>query len=202
MREPIEQRFAREIADHTMSVLHDDGLYRHLRFKRPDTLAYYFDIVTWPGYLAYTGDMGAYVFSRTTDMLTFFESESGRINPHYWSEKLQGEGRDLGREYSHHALRARVLAWADELEELDAFYDETPAYPSLVREALEREVLHGWTHDEHEGRERLELLEDLTGVRETWEWDLRDYELRFLWCCHALVWGIAQYRQATATEAA
>ena len=40
------------------------------------------------------------------------------------------------------------------------------------------------------------------GRRETWEWDLREYDWQFLWCCWAIVWGIGQYRAAPATEAA
>ena len=53
------ERFAKDTATHAMTILRDDGLYRHLRFKRPNTSSYYFDIITWPGYLAITGDMGA-----------------------------------------------------------------------------------------------------------------------------------------------
>lgn len=30
----IAARFARDTAQHEMTVLHDDGLYRHLRFQR------------------------------------------------------------------------------------------------------------------------------------------------------------------------
>ena len=41
----------------TMSIERDDGLYRHLRFKSSGTNTYYFDLVTWPGYLTVTGDM-------------------------------------------------------------------------------------------------------------------------------------------------
>ena len=32
----IAERFKRETAGHQMTVLHDDGLYRHLRFMNPE----------------------------------------------------------------------------------------------------------------------------------------------------------------------
>ena len=47
-----------------MIVLRDDGVYRHIRFKKPGTGCMHFDLVTWPGYLCYSGDMGCYVFCR------------------------------------------------------------------------------------------------------------------------------------------
>jgi hypothetical protein len=31
--ESIAERFTRETAGHTMTIAHDDGLYRHLRFR-------------------------------------------------------------------------------------------------------------------------------------------------------------------------
>jgi len=89
----IRDRFARETAGHEMAVLHDDGLYRHLRFTNPQYGGIYsFDLITWPGALAIRGDINeAYVFTRLTDMFEFFRSKRRRINPHYWSEKLDGD---------------------------------------------------------------------------------------------------------------
>src|ERR1700760_3629526 len=89
------EAFDREITRHEMKVVRDDGLYRHLRFKRPDTGMYYFDLITWPWHLCITGDASdGLVFSRTEDMFTFFGSSPDyRINPKYWAEKLQIPGR-------------------------------------------------------------------------------------------------------------
>src|SRR5690606_7564229 len=101
MRTPAEEEFLKDVTDHKVRILHDDGVYRHLRFKRPNTGCMHFDIVTWPGYLAYSGDMGCYVFSRLNDMLEFFRGpDEGplRINISYWAEKLQA--KDGGRHHS------------------------------------------------------------------------------------------------------
>lgn len=31
---------------------------------------------------------------------------------------------------------------------------------------------------------------------DSWEWDLRDWDWWFLWACHAIQWGVAQYEAA------
>lgn len=199
VRERVFERFQEDTAGHGMNILRDDDLYRHIRFNAPGTYIYGFDLVTWPGYLAIVGDAGDYLFSRIRDMFEFFESDHGGINPHYWAEKLQGPGHDMARSYSHDKLREVVLAWgADQCEFATAWdWSEYAVYPALMEEALEREILSGWTHGEMEGRERLEALEEEVGYQlETWEWDLREYDHRFLWCCHAIVWGISAYRDA------
>ena len=94
-RESTEADFLKDVAAHEMEILRDDGVYRHIRFKKPGTWCMHFDLVTWPGYLAYSGDMGCYVFSRLNDMFEFFRTDreylqrDGRqlcINLCYWSE--------------------------------------------------------------------------------------------------------------------
>lgn len=40
--------FDRDIAQHQMEVIRDDGVNRHLRFKRPGTMCMHFDLLTWP----------------------------------------------------------------------------------------------------------------------------------------------------------
>ncbi|GGJ56127.1 hypothetical protein [Glutamicibacter ardleyensis] len=87
------QTFNKNLGDHVMTVLHDEGLYRHLRFKNPKNGFYWFDLITWPGNLTITGDMGTYTFARTEDMFTFF---TGQINTGYWAEKLRA-GASGGR---------------------------------------------------------------------------------------------------------
>lgn len=83
------EQFLEDVKDHRLTIIKDDGLYRHLRFKQPGTSNMFFDIVTWPGYLAYTGDMGSFVFTRIEDMLGFFRSKRGElgINTGYWGRR-------------------------------------------------------------------------------------------------------------------
>ncbi|SET52433.1 hypothetical protein [Nonomuraea wenchangensis] len=114
----IAKRFAMDTRWHKMTVLHNDGLYRHLRCRGRRGL-YWFDIVTWPGSLAIRGDLNdAYVFSRTPDMFQFFRARrSKEINPDYWAEKLP-EGRHSVQKYSQDLLHQHIRqALRDEYED-------------------------------------------------------------------------------------
>lgn len=89
--ERAAERFRTDTADHVMEVALDQGLYRHLRFRKPGTGFNWFELITTPGQLTIRGDMGTYVFARTEDMFTFFENSRGSINAHYWAEKVQAQ---------------------------------------------------------------------------------------------------------------
>lgn len=187
-------RFTRNTADHQMTVLHDDGLYRHLRFMNPKSSEYWFDLVTWPGRLAICGDIGEdYVFSRLPDMFEFFRGDG--INPHYWAEKLGG-GRHSVQEYSESLLRQLVV----EHFVGDAQWNGVP--PGTGK-ALRTWVLNEDLSDEDHARS---VLEDFAyqgyAFRDVWEWNFHDYEPSFLWACHAIVWGIGQYDRYRAGQLA
>lgn len=195
--------FAADTKTHELTIVHDDGLYRHVRVQRPETWSYGFSLVTWPGHLAITGDMGAYLFARTTDMFEFFESDEGRINPYYWSEKLQApHGRRSVREWSETAFRRVVDEWyASRIDEKwgEVTPDDVDDEGRTLRAALDADVLDDSDSlyvDEHVAHERLRDFEwgDLR-ISESWEYDLTDYEHQFLWCCHAIVLGIRLYRE-------
>ncbi|MFD4475860.1 hypothetical protein ACFWPU_07060 [Streptomyces sp. NPDC058471] len=93
--------FLRETAEHQLVVLHDDGLYRHLRIQRSGTRMWSWDITTWPGHLATSGDIAdGYMFTRLEDMIDFFDISKWNRDYHsdgapsldvrYWAEKLWG----------------------------------------------------------------------------------------------------------------
>lgn len=209
----VKADFDAETATHQLEVIRDDGVYRHLRFRREDKSSfYYYDLLTWPGYLVICGDAGDYMFSRTRDMFEFFESDSGRINPDYWAQKLQGDsGRSGAQSYSHDVFAGQLYSWCrDEAEH----YSDGLVYESLLRGAVERELLYGYTDSEHEARERIEAVNDgysplsvyefdnsVQVFTDTWEWDFRDFDHRYLWCCWAIVAGIKQYRKAATAVA-
>lgn len=209
------ERFVRETAEHQMTVLRDDGLYRHLRFKRSDGSSFYwFDILTWPGRLVICGDVGDYMFSRSQDMFTFFgdggssqgfDSERWGINPYYWGEKLRGasHGRDQARHYSEDVYKARVREWLkDVIEAEDLDVDATTSLRAAVAEELLDDGF-GELADEGEARRRLRDFEHSGHeISDSWEWDLREWDWSYLWCCWAIVWGIDKYRAAVPTEVA
>src|SRR5690606_1795679 len=96
---------------HEMTVLLDDGLYRHLRFARPDSYCMSFSLVTWPGYLAYSGDMGNFVFTRLPDMFAFFRGPLDSMSRDYWAEKcVAADTSDGIRRFSVELFQGAVKA--------------------------------------------------------------------------------------------
>lgn len=200
------ERFLHDTRHHKIEVMRDDGLYRHLRFKDPSTIVYYFDLVTWPGYLAIVGDCGDFVFSRTRDMFEFFgvDDNGGErrlsINPQYWSEKLQAPRMEKATRYSYDAFREHVREWlASVSRDLDP--DDAASLRVAVNDHLLADHLDA-VHGDHEAHVLLRDFEH-NGIRigDSWEWSLRDYDWAFLWCCWAIVYGIHMYRTAAEVAA-
>lgn len=199
-REPSERSFLRDVKDHVMDIRRDDGLYRSIRFQRPGSWAYGFDITTWPGYLCFSGDMGCYVFARIPDMLDFFRGQRPYIkgdkvvgiNPGYWSEKVQAADRCSGiEEFSPKEFRRIINR---------VIY--SGGWPKPVRDAVKDDVLAAADDGEwfakhaayefgmtHEGR-RYDF-------QDFWEYgDCKVYTHRFLWACYAIAWSVQKYDDA------
>jgi hypothetical protein len=199
----VGQRFKGDVAGHEMTIIRDDGLYRHVRFKQPKQSFYWFDLITWPGCLAINGDMDSYLFSRMEDMFEFFRARSGwnlnTINPQYWAEKLRASSKVTG--YSEEKFRA-LLA--------EAVAEASDEFPQLAK-AVEHDILDGWSGRDISTEETAHFaLRDFeywlnpddrykAGARpdfqftDAWEWDFTEWDHRFLWCCHAIQWGIGVY---------
>jgi hypothetical protein len=207
------EQFLQNVRQHTMTVLREDGVYRHIRFQQPGTSCYHFDLITWPGHLCYTGDMGTYVFQRLTDMFAFFRTDqeaaqrrgkSLGINLSYWSEKLvavDGNRRHgSAKAYSHdrfqQIVKEQLVTWWRD-------YGLDRHERRALREAIEGVVLSA---DENDVR-AFDAANDFSctigthtfAFHDFWDHDLTDYTHSFIWCCYALAWGIAQYDAAQAT---
>jgi hypothetical protein len=212
----IAERFTSETAKHRMTVLHDDGLYRHLRFRamhlcndaewRPTHSFYWFDLITWPGCLTINGDCGAFTFSRVTDMFEFFRSRYG-INPQYWAEKVRGETRV--KSYSEDKFRQQVKEAAAEAEaELpgvsaaieESFYGPLAEWDTGYEDGARRALDEFTFYKNESDRYGLHRKEPDFRFCDTWEWDFTDWDWQFLWCCHAIQWGIAQYDKQAAAD--
>ncbi len=212
-----EERFRRDVAGHKVIVLRDDGVNRHIRLKKPGTVNMYFDLITWPGYLCYTGDMGTYVFQRTEDMFRFFRRR-GRldgIDHHYWAEKVEAACRGDIREFNYAKFQAMIRQWVANHEQEHEPDDDDEAMAAKhaaayaeLRAAVEDDVVNC---DENDVR-CFDAATDFTHSGDAWKeyhgdeaqfefadlWDGFDYAtkeftFRFLWCCYALAWGIEQY---------
>ena len=134
-----KETFLRDVAEHGLTVLRDDGVERHLRFCKPGTYCYGFDLITFPGHLLVTGDCGSFLFQRLDDMFQFFRTDRKpadnlHINPMYWSEKLRatdcsGARGGAAKKFSQETFEANIKRWFDERfeEEIenDASTDES-----------------------------------------------------------------------------
>lgn len=194
--DPIAERFARETAAHEMTILHDDGLYRHLKFKNPGNSGYWYELITAPNSLTFRGDGESYVFHRLADMFEFFRSnpdrKTHRISPDYWAEKLTSN-RDCVEVYSRERLDEQVAAVLKGAEE--EYPGVTDAWTFATEEGLDWDV-----EDEDCAREALrDFQHGKFQFTDTCEWDLRDFDWWFLWALHGIVAGIARYDAARAT---
>lgn len=195
----VEECFKQDVTQHRMRVIREDGVYRHVRFSRPDTGNHSFSLVTWPGFLAYTGDMGEYLFSRLEDMFEFFRQPLDHdISYGYWAEKCKAGDRTGSRDGDGvHEFSEALFREAVE-EDFARFLEDNPdscVDASEERGRLEDEVLSC----SNEGMIRAfdAAVEFRIGNQpvfpDFWEHDCRDYTSRFLWCCNAIRWGVDQY---------
>lgn len=203
-----EKRFLRDVQDHQMTIIRDDGVHRHIRFQKPGSTNMFFDLITWPGHLCYTGDMGTFVFQRLQDMFEFFradrkqkrneENDTLAINPAYWGEKLEAIDRSAGfRKWSEATFDSRVR------EEFGDWLDNgelSEAQKSNAREDFENNVIDAIANGK-DSAYRAALDFEFEGERpfeDWWEVDTDEYTFHFLWCCYALAWGVERYDEAKA----
>jgi len=94
------------------TVLHNNGLYRHIQYRHPDLFDVYWEVITWPGGATIRGDYGtAFTIERIEDMLQFFNrGVFGSDVPEfdYWEEKVTS-GREQCKRFSEEKLRKRLL---------------------------------------------------------------------------------------------
>lgn len=224
-KELTEQQFLLEVKDHVMEVLRDDGAAgRHIRFRKPGTMTCHFDLITWPGYLCYTGDMGTYVFRRLHDMFEFFGTDDAMRRQYpdrtlfpnfsYWAEKL--EALDCNGRFTNGVTEFDPECFHKAVDERVAEFTED--WPSAERSALEEDVrddilskLHDYDGDAsyhiagaavqefasyNQKGERVakDLFDDFISER-----NFTKFTHRFRWCCYALSWGVMKYDETKTT---
>jgi len=194
MAEYTEAQFLREVKNHKLTIVREDGLYRHLRVGKPDTGCESWNIITWPGYLAMVGDMGDWVFRRLDDMLEFFRSrdEHLRINPSYWAEKLEAHDRNGNwKAFSIEAFRDAIREEAMEACGVESF-DEIPEdrrddLDSLLRADDEFEAVAAYR----------DWDSDWLSLVDFWENDCNEVRRQFLFACYAIAWTVKLYDAAS-----
>jgi len=190
-----EDRFLEDVKDHRMSIIRLDGsVNRHIRFKKPDSSYYYFDLITWAGHLCITGDCGTYVFARTEDMFDFFQPPKNKplkINPAYWAEKVLAEDRcrkveKFSIDKFKKAVKSDFETWfedSDNKKKRKECWEEIESqleYVSSEWEAVDFISTFSFEGDQFE---------------DFWEHRINEYTFGYIWNLYAIVWGISQYNQ-------
>jgi len=192
--------FKRATAGHEVSVLHEDGLYRHLRFQTPGNgSSYGYDLITWPYNLVIRGGWTfTFTIDATEDMFDLFRRTSfpGEINPSYWQEKVTA-GRDEIEGFNDSLFEQQVKQHVvDAIRNGDA--------PRGIGAEVTRDIFE-WGDISHEAGARQELENfrfEGWSFGETWEWNFRSFTPGFLWSCHAIRHGIELYAAARTAVAA
>lgn len=189
------ETFIKTVANHKLTIHQDNGLYRHITLKNPRSFNRHFHLTTWPGYLAVSGDMGEWVFSRLSDMFEFHRAEghSNRISYNYWAEKCQAADRRTDiwaydEELYVQAIRREMANYLSSFTlseakiivkdaELEGLFDAPCNHSDALHQAM------GWTCPVGMDFPFLEF----------WENQLHSLTPHFKWICHAIQWGIKQY---------
>lgn len=178
-----KEEFLGTVSDHQMTILRDDGVYRHVQFRKPGWGGITgFDFITWPGHLAYAGDMGDFVFQRLDDMFDFFHREP---DFRYWAEKVQAMDRDGIYKFSIEVAKESVIMNLD---------DEQKENTEFMQ-ALEDEVFQSESEDDF-----LQAMQDFERegfeFTDVWEYERKEFTFRFEFCCWALWWGVEKYQKS------
>lgn len=197
-----QERFLKDVVAHQMQIIRDDEVYRHLRFKRPNETAYYFDLITWPSHLCCTGDMGTFVFSRLNDMFGFFRSDGYRVNPKYWAGKLLADNLGQGHEEFDEDNFRRVIneyriSWMRKMREAGLSRDDRREIWDAVECQVIGEIDNGKERAQiaaYDFHNRIDCHEFY--FQDLWENNFKQFTFDFIWCCYALVWDIEQYDKA------
>lgn len=166
-----QERFMQDVGKHCMTILRNDGVDRHVQFRKPGCSAYWFDLVTVPGILMINGDMGTYVFSSVHDMFEFFAMDQKYaqvgelwINPGYWSEKLlavdsTSRGRGDIYEFDYEGFMTQVLEHYQEFYE-DQIKCEREARLDCEGSEIPQHILDEWAAEAEVRADVLTQIEE------------------------------------------
>lgn len=217
----LEKEFFEHVKNHKLVVSLDNGVHRHITLKQPGTVNRQFHLVTFPGYLCYTGDMGSFVFTRLEDMFEFFREKSDHpmvelglklyTNHSYWSEKLIASncsGRFEGKSTEFNVERFKEVIIEDYLRRWIRTSREEGTLDKDERRELWEEVhseiidlcdaygesiqTKAYEFNWSPSRGYGEAAPNFH-FDDLFEHDFQQYTYSFRWACLAIAWGIKQY---------
>jgi hypothetical protein len=198
------ERFVKDANCHIMTILRDDGVNRHIRFKRQDSSSYWFDLITWNGSLCIDGDCGTYVFRRLDDMFEFFRADRNyrkdvadlAINPSYWGEKLTSIGKhekftEFDSDAFDQIIKQYVIEWIKDRRDTTTHEERRDLWNSIQQDVIDTNESRK-QGNAYDFSHRLNNQENFY-FQDLFEYDFERYTFHFLWNCYAIAWGILQY---------
>jgi hypothetical protein len=215
----VAERFAEDIADHKLTIEECGPLpFRSIlaRRHRGDgwDSCYHFRVITYPGGLLYTGDMGTYVFQRCWDMFDWWPSKYGdAFDFRYIAEKCQAADKcDSIKQWSGSKAKATIdemIAEHRDQQPADWDVEEDGEWTAVVDEEYLDQLMEVRNHvsdfsnSEYNIQEFYRLLYEVDGLEDVCEIPTpSEYSLRFVWCCHAVRWLIDEVRRQEVQVAA
>jgi hypothetical protein len=204
MSTPTLESFLKDVSSHQLTVNLDQGVFRDITIKKPNSVNMHYNITTRPGFLIFTGDMGEYVFERTNDMFGFFRSQDNAyyINTGYWGEKVKaGAVSKFDPETACDSVKQYLTNFLDDLDLSDS-EDQKKSKQALeaVNDFISGnqnsgefdfwEDINSWDADEAGGLE----LDDF------WEAPTTAKTHHYIWACYAIVHAIKLYDEFKAQE--
>jgi hypothetical protein len=190
MEDDIKARFLRDVRNHKITIENDNGVHRCIHLGRPGSSAYHFRLITFPGGLAISGDMGDYTFTRLNDMFEFFRDGQmlNQINKGYWHEKMRAQDKHCpSQEFS-------VSLWKEAITSNSEEWEIRLGDSEKIMDHLQEELLEIQPENIHEAYELINDYQSPEGhYFQDFEARLMDYSMHFKWCLYAIVWGIKQY---------
>ena len=192
-----KERFLNDIKDHKLTIIKDEDLYRHIRFSRPGSSVYRFDLLTWPGYLCITGDMGCWTFSRIEDMFEFFimaDNDFNKkhvINPGYWEEKIRSVSKFGGptTEFNSEKFKQGII------DRVSDYYEDNEEKKAECLEEIQDNVFR-YLEEEHPQSIYQKLYEFKFDDFYFDEMpDAEVYTLHYIWVLYAIVYAISEYNK-------
>ncbi|MFB8120566.1 hypothetical protein ACFQ6U_14000 [Streptomyces sp. NPDC056465] len=167
----------------TFDFLQDKGPNRHLWVTCHEGL--WFEVVTWPGCLTFHGTVGGYVFRRfQDDILSAFQ---GQMEPDRWAGFLANgrdsvlvyAGADRATGYIRDAVKAAEEQYPDLAEQVEATFFSPDASADLKTADGILASAAAFEHDAFRF--------------DTSDWDLYQYDARYLYACHAVAWAVEEW---------
>lgn len=183
----IAANAAKAFADHVVTVEHEHGLYRHYRCAKPGTGIYAFQIVTFPGRLIVSGDIGNVGWSRCPDMIEWAAGAVESIG--YFAEKVWGSIPT--KEWSEEAAEEVIEEKYKNIVEDVAGFDAKEAAECVEKADEEKALLL---------RAASEGQEAFTTAFYGSNWcrgdfpEVRSYTAEFLWTREAVKWFLKWHK--------